>query len=86
MNALEPVSCSRCGVVVAADDPTRPESVTGRVFAPMNPRPQVPGCSDVWWTVEGDYRDGGRVAALLCAPCVAALVEWVYGGPAAPGS
>lgn len=78
MTALDPKTCSRCRATITADDPKRPESITGHIFAPANPRPQMPSGQPVDWEIAADYSQPGSVAALLCPACTIALRDWIY--------
>ena len=88
MNALDPKECTRCGAAVPADSAERPISLSSHVYAPVVPRPTMPGGtrpdgtvvppSEVWWEVAADYEKRGPIAALLCPACVDELSEWIY--------
>ena len=81
MRALDPHPCTRCERPVAPEDTDRPEWVTSRLFAPVDPRP-LDGAA--WWQVTADTTQSGTIAALLCPDCALALRRWLYLGRALP--
>jgi hypothetical protein len=88
VNALDPKNCTRCRASIPADSEERPISLGSHVYAPVMPRPVMPGGirpdgtvvepAEVWWEIEADYEKRGPIAALLCTTCARELQDWLY--------
>lgn len=85
LTALDPQECTRCRRQITADDPNRPEQLSSHLYAPVQPRPTMPGGTEVHWQIAADYEQRGSIAALLCQCCTEELADWLYrANPGAP--